>query len=488
MRVCRYVSSMLLGATCATWMIATCCQADEPRPVTASEAVTVPGVLGERMDRWLTAAEFRGAVLVAREGRLLLRKGYGLADREQGIPYTPETVSTIGSITKQFTAAAILKLEMQGKLRVEDAIGKWFADAPADKRGITLHQLLTHTSGLESDFAGDYEAVGRDDYVRRLLSSKLRSVPGATYDYANSGYSLLGAIVELASGRPYETYLREALFVPAGMLETGYRLPKWETSRIAVGYRDGERWGRPVEKPWAEDGPYWALRANGGILSHVDDMLRWHAALGGEAVLSATAKSKMYARHAREGAADTHYGYGWSVGESPWGGRLIAHNGGNRVFYADCLRYVDEDLVVILFTNDSTVRGGRAAEALARLAHGEEVPLPTKIATTVRPLGDEGRDAVIRGWLDAFNTADPAPMRAFRAAHAVPRPGVDDAERERRLLTLREDLGRLELQGVVTEGPAETTVRTKSARGVATLRFIFDGAGRLEGVGVEVGE
>jgi CubicO group peptidase (beta-lactamase class C family) len=290
----------------------------------------------EAMDRWLVATQFRGNVLVAKGGAVLLRKGDGLADRENGVPYGPDTVFTVGSITKQFTAAAILKLEMQGKLRVEDPIGTYLPGVPEDKQAITIHQLLTHTSGLDSDFAKDFDPVPRDAYVKTILASTLRSRPGEIYFYANSGYSLLGAIVEIASGTSYEAYLHDNLFIPAGMRETGYKLPGWAASRIAVGYRDGKRWGRLTEKPWAADGPYWALRANGGIHSTLDDMLRWHVALTGEAVLSSVEKNKMYARHVSEGpGADTFYGYGWSIGDSPWGGRLepegILENSGDQV-------------------------------------------------------------------------------------------------------------------------------------------------------------
>src|SRR4029077_12786787 len=195
-----------------------------------------------------------------------------------------DTVFSVGSITKQFTAAAILKLEMQGKLHVEDAIGKYLANVPDDKRAITLHRLLTHTAGLESDFAGDYDPVSRDEYVKRILASKLRTKPGEVFFYANSGYSLLGAIVEIASGMPYEKYLRDNLFLPAGMKDTGYKLPNWPATRVAVGYHDGKRWGRLTEKPWAGDGPYWALRANGGIHSTLDAMLPWHIPLPGGAI------------------------------------------------------------------------------------------------------------------------------------------------------------------------------------------------------------
>ena len=447
--------------------------------------------VGDKLDRWLKAADFRGNVLVSKGGVTLLRKGYGLADRENATPYDADTVFDVGSITKQFTAAAILKLEMQGKVRVEDTIGKYFPIAPEDKKAITLHQLLTHTSGLDSDFAGDYDAVSREEYVKRILASKLRSKPGETFFYANSGYSLLGAIVEMVSGGTYEKYLRENLFLPAGMKDTGYKLPGWPPSRVAVGYHAGKRWGRINEKPWAEDGPYWALRANGGILSTLDDMARWHKALMGEAVLSVAEKNKMFRRQVREGAgADTFYGYGWSIGDAPWGGTLIEHNGGNGTFFADFLRYVDDDLVVILSTNDSEVKGGRISHALARLAHGEDVPVPKPVvAGQAKPLGTSGRDAVIRAWIDAFNATGFDAMHAFRAAHQAQVPGLDDAERDRRLTGMREDLGRLDPEGIIEDTGNEITIRAKSANGpVATLKFMFADDGKVGRIGVQVGD
>lgn len=456
--------------------------------VAAATAAPADPALSAKLDRWLVAADFRGSVLVSKGGAVLLRKGYGMADRENGVAYDADTVFDVGSITKQFTAAAILKLEMQGKLHVEDAIGKYLPSVPEDKRAITLHHLLTHTSGLDSDFAGDYDAVSRDAYVKLILASKLRSQPGESYFYANSGYSLLGAIVEIVSGTPYEKYLRENLFLPGGMKDTGYKLPAWPSARVAVGYHDGKRWGRLTEKPWAGDGPYWALRANGGIHSTLDDMLRWHIALTGEAILSTAEKDKMYRRHVREGAgAETFYGYGWSIGDSAWGSRLIEHNGGNGTFFADFLRYPDDDLVVIVSTNDSEVKGGRISHALARLAHGDDVPVPKSGPVTVRPLGTTGRDAIIRAWFDAVNAKGMDAMRAFRAAHQIPRPGMTDAEREQRLTQMREDLGQLTPDGIVGETDGAVTVRAKSTNGpTGMFKFAFGADGKVEGIAVEL--
>jgi CubicO group peptidase (beta-lactamase class C family) len=451
---------------------------------------------GGRLDRWLVRAGFQGSALVVKGHTVWLRKGYGMSDREAGVPYDADTVFSLGSITKQFTAAAILKLEMQGKLSVEDPIAKFLPGVPEEKRGITIHRLLTHTSGLDSDFADDFEPVGRDAYVARVLGGKLLSKPGAAYRYSNAGYSLLGAIIEIASGRPYERYLSENLLLPAGMGSTGYRLPKWDPKKIAVGYRDGKRWGRLTEKPWGEEGPYWALRANGAIHTTLDDMLKWHRALQNDAVLSAPERAKMFAKQvAEEPGSDSFYGYGWAIRDEPGAGRIVSHNGGNGVFYAELIRLIDADALVVVSTNDSTIRGGRIAEGLARMVLGGEVPVPEKrgaaagAPVAASPLGTEGRDAIVRAWLDAFNAPGPDAMRAFRKERAVPRPGVTDAERDRQLERMRGNFGRLEGIVVVARGARDVTVRAKGSNGPAgTFRFLFAADDRVEGVEIELGE
>jgi CubicO group peptidase (beta-lactamase class C family) len=178
-------------------------------------------------------------VLVARDGEVLLHRGYGMADAEAGVPNGPETVYDIGSITKPVTALAILALEEEGRLRTTDPITRFFPEVPEDKRGITLHHLLTHSAGLIGDLGGDYEAMPRDTLVRRALASGLRWAPGTRYAYSNLGYSLLGAVVEIASGEPYEQYLRDRILLPAGMERTGYVLP----SGARIGVTVADAWG-----------------------------------------------------------------------------------------------------------------------------------------------------------------------------------------------------------------------------------------------------
>lgn len=332
----------------------------------------VRGKLGRKLDEYMAKAAangFSGVLFVARDGEVVISKGYGYANLKEKKPYSPETVFDIGSITKQFTAAAIVHLEMNGKLSVDDKLTEFFDDVPDDKRAITLHHLLTHSAGLTDTVGGDYEVAPRDETVRKILATKLLTPPGERYRYSNAGYSVLGAVVEIASGQPYEKYLRESLFLPAGMRQTGYRLPDWKPAVVARGVLPlGLDWGSPLDKKWADDGPYWNLRCNGGILSTVGDMYRWHLALEGEEVLSNEAKAKIFTPHVPEGPrAGTHYGYGWSIATTPRGTKLVEHNGGNGIFYAVFKRYVDEDTVIIMASNDARRPASRHENSVARI-------------------------------------------------------------------------------------------------------------------------
>ena len=305
---------------------------------------------------------FAGVVLVAKGDEPLFAEGFGLADREHGIRWTPGTVSDIGSITKQFTGAAILKFEEDGKLSVNDPISRYFQGVPADKAGITLHQLLSHSSGLSDPDIGDFDPVPLAEYLKQVFAQPLLFAPGKGYTYSNANFSLLGAILEQLSGKPYESVLRERLFLPNGMYETGYTLPSWGESRFAQGYEaDGGRWGTFLERPTAADGPHWALRANGGIHTTVYDMLRWARALLTGRVLTPASMKKLWAPHVSEGG-DTFYGYGWSIAKAPDGTKIVTHNGGNGIYFADLAIVPDTGLVVFLMTN--VIAEDRSANSL----------------------------------------------------------------------------------------------------------------------------
>ncbi len=305
---------------------------------------------------------FAGAGLVAKGDTPLLAEGIGLADRERRLPWSPGTVSDIGSITKQFTGAAILKLEEDGKLSVTDPITRYFDNVPPDKAGITLHQLLSHSSGFPDPDIDDFEAVPLDEYIRRVFALPLLFVPGTGYSYANANFSLLGAIIEKLSGVSYEAFLRERLFLPNGIYETGYILPAWGDGRLALGYEaDGRRWGSFSERPQAADGPHWALRANGGIHTTLYDMLRWARALLSGRVLTPASIQKLWTPHVSEGGG-SFYGYGWSIIQAEDGTKVVTHNGGNGIYFADLAIVPETGLVVFVMTN--VIAENRSANAL----------------------------------------------------------------------------------------------------------------------------
>jgi CubicO group peptidase (beta-lactamase class C family) len=315
----------------------------------------VDGPLGKLVDEYMTKrAGFSGVVFVAKGEKVVIAKGYGMADRDKQIPFTQETVFDIGSITKQFTGAAIAKLEMQGKLKADDKLSKYFPNVPADKSAITLYHLLTHSAGLQGDFGGDFDPATREWIIDQALQSKLLFQPGTGHEYANSGFSLLAAIIEQVSGKSYEAYLREQLWIPAGMGSTGYRLPKWQPANVAHGYRGDKDWGTPLDKKWDADGPYWNLRGNGGVLSTVGDLYKWHQVLEGDKVLSSNAKKKVYTRTVEESPGDkSWYSYGWVLSDTLRGTKVVQHNGGNGVFYADFRRYIEDEIVIIVASNRS---------------------------------------------------------------------------------------------------------------------------------------
>ncbi|MGC5561777.1 serine hydrolase domain-containing protein [Streptomyces sp. FR-108] len=342
-------------ALAAILMLSSCTrEGDAGRPgIGAATEVPKAGggeSIGDFLHRVLPAGA-GGTVIAAHGDELAYCGGFGAADRARGTPASCRTVYDVMSITKQFTAAAILKLEVMGRLRVSDRIGRFLGPVPEGKRDITIDQLLTHTSGLVEALGDDYSPLTRDELVRQALASKPRSAPGREFHYSNTGYSLLAAIVEKASGERYEPFLARHLFTPAGMKSTGYVLPRWPRKLVAVEYDSrGRGQGRPLDHPWAADGPYWHLRGNGGMLSTAQDMFRWHRALSGDDVLPEQARRKLFAPHVPVPGLDGSYGYGWAVRETP-AGRTVWHNGGNDWSLAYLTRSLRDGVLVYWVSN-----------------------------------------------------------------------------------------------------------------------------------------
>jgi CubicO group peptidase (beta-lactamase class C family) len=312
----------------------------------------------KQIKTYLTELEkvgFSGTVLVEINGSKVISKGYGFSDKTKSIKNEPTTIFSIGSITKQFTAVAILKLEMQGKLLIDDKITKYFENVPTEKSSITIHDLLRHQSGLQSVVGRDYDKISAEEFLDTVMNSKLRFEVGKEFSYSNIGYSLLGMIIEKVSGKTYETYLYENLWKLAQMEMTGYARPSFDKNKIAIGYyKDDKIWGKPTDKEWDKTAPYWHLLGNGGVLSTAEDMYKWHKALLGEQVLSKEAKKKLYHPKIRaEEDYNTLYAYGWDVSQTNRKTNRVWHNGTNNIFYADFMRYIDEGVTLIMLSNKS---------------------------------------------------------------------------------------------------------------------------------------
>ncbi|MBV2129746.1 serine hydrolase domain-containing protein [Arsukibacterium indicum] len=353
-KIRNYLPYMLLGVCSIVAM-----------PTLSSEPA--PGPL-QHWQQQAVAEGFDGQVLVRQAGETLLLQAFGTADYEAGRAFTTDTVFDIGSLTKQFTAAAILKLQEQGKLQLTDTLGQFFPEAGNDKKAITLHQLLTHSSGLVNNLSGgDYSRVSRNTFIKRLFRSKLNATPGTEFSYSNAGYALLGLVIERLSGLNYEQYVHQYLLKPAGLQHTGYRIPDWSGLPVATGYElkrdslfggkaDGssERWGTPLEKSWDKDGPWWNLHANGGFLSTMGDLHRWQLALQTETILSQASTSLLFTPHVATPREGVFYGYGWIVETASPAGKVVRHGGSNGIFNTDFRYYTDTQLLIIFMTNNDS--------------------------------------------------------------------------------------------------------------------------------------
>lgn len=324
-----------------------------------------------------------GSVLVAEGTEPVFVGAYGFADREASRPFLPSTIVTIGSITKSVTAAAILKLQDMGLIDVRARISAYLDGVPSDKRAITVHHLLTHTSGLKRNGleGGDFSLdATREAVLADALGSELLAPPGDGYRYSNLGYSLLAMIVENASGLSYEAFIRRHLLTPARMYRTGYLRPHYAHAELAVGYRDGERLDAVIRQPMLEDGPTWNLRGNGGLHSDPFDMYRWFLGLRNRDVLSERAVRAMTRAHVAQGRPGRSYGYGWEIGHTPRGTPDISHSGGNGYFGADLHWLPEEDIVFFVASNDaSRLNMRRLSATVLDILFDENIELPPRI-------------------------------------------------------------------------------------------------------------
>jgi CubicO group peptidase (beta-lactamase class C family) len=358
-------------------------------PVAPPQPVLAPAAeVAQKAEAYLQAQVrvngFSGAVLVARGGSPVVSKGYGWANAEWEIPNTPATKFRLGSITKQFTAALVLRLQEQKKLRVQDPICTYLAPCPDLWKPITIHHLLTHTSGIPS-------YTGLPDYKNTMMLPRtieqmvavfrdlpLEFAPGEKFKYNNSGYFLLGVIIEKVAGKKYEDALRDEILTPLGMKDTGYDWSEPLLPRRASGY---SKQGDTVvnAKPLDMQQPY----AAGSLYSTVGDLLIWDQALYTDRVLPEAARTAMYTPF------KDNYAYGWSVrpAETAPSGRLqLGHGGGINGFSTMITRVPSDRVTVIVLANVDNISTGNIARDVLAITYGLPYQVPVeRTSITVSP-------------------------------------------------------------------------------------------------------
>lgn len=347
-----------------------------PRHTTTESAQSNAAPNLSRMEQviqsFVASKQFMGAVLVARGDDVLLNKGYGFADIEWDVPQSPKTKFRLGSITKQFTAASILLLEERGKLNVHDPVKKYMPDAPAAWDKITIFNLLTHTSGIPNftSFPNypSHEPFPQtpEQLVGWFKDKPLDFQPGERWNYSNSGYVLLGYLLEKISGEGYAQFVQENIFKPLGMEDSGYDSNSAVIKDRASGYVPGPRGF--VNAGYIDMTiPFSA----GALYSTTGDLLRWEQGLFGGKLLSLASFKEMTTPF------KNNYAFGLEV-RTMNGHEVIEHNGGIEGFNTSMAYYPEDKLTVIVLANVNGGAPDEIAHDLAVLAHGGNVVLPSE--------------------------------------------------------------------------------------------------------------
>ena len=329
--------------------------------------------------------------IVVKDGRVVLRKAYGLANVELQAPMRPESVLALASLSKAFTAAGILKLAEEGRLSVGDEISRFLPNYPTHGSTITIEHLLTHTSGLNAlSETSDLRAVNSQegklidvlgDWVKDLPPD---AVPGEKWAYSNWGYNLLGAIIEQVTGQSYADYLRRQIFEPLGMSHTYYADRRQIIPLRATGY---DAQADTVFNVLPSRSRIFLPSGAGGLLSTIDDLAKWDEALYGDRILNAASKTKMFTPFRLNDGTSTGYGYGWDIGDDD-GHRVQEHAGGTTGFVSYLIRMPDDHVFVAILSNrvSMAVPLQATAHRVAALAVGRPIPDPVAVPVAAEDL------------------------------------------------------------------------------------------------------
>jgi len=341
--------------------------------------------IDEFVKLWHETGTFNGTVLVAEKGKVIFKKGYGLANMEWNIPNKPGTKFRIGSITKQFTSMLIMQLVEKGKIDLQGKLSDYlpyYRKDIGDK--VTIHHLLTHTSGIPSYTRNmaHLEEVHQDPYpvdefVKKYCSDNLEFEPGSKYRYNNSGYFILGAIIEAMTGKPYADILLEKILVPVGMKDTGYDRPVPLIKNRAAGYSitfDGY-----VNADYMNMSlPY----AAGSLYSTVENLYKWDQALYTDKLLSKKMKKEIFKPHVASGD-ESYYAYGWRISKRSFPKskekvKSVSHGGGINGFNTFIERLVDDKHLIAIFNNTPAASLNAMSEGIIRIIYGKPYTPPKK--------------------------------------------------------------------------------------------------------------
>lgn len=362
----------------------------------------------------LEADGFSGVVAVTHDGEIIFEGGYGTANAGTGAPFSIDTRIDMGSIVKSFTGMVAAQMIEDGELSPELTLGEVFDAVPADKVGITLHQLLTHSAGFAPAVASDEEEIGRDEMLARAFASKLRFEPGTDYDYSNTGFSIVAAIIEVRTGRSIEDVMIDDYLAPAGITDTGYtRVYDLAAPPADMEYSAGRSLHDIV---WGGHAPGWALFGNGGMVTTLRDLIAWHNAMNAGEIISAAALDRQQTGYVQEGAgAPSDYGYGVVVEEHPQFGRIVWHNGGNGYQSAYWGEYTDTGYAIYAATNQLTIDADRAAMAAVGAIFGVELRMATgpEIDWAEPDFAAGPAEAMAGAWVEALLSGDASRRQAF---------------------------------------------------------------------------
>ena len=330
---------------------------------------------GEKIDALINAYaklhKFNGSVLVAEHGAILLNKGYGYRNAADKAVNDEHTIFQLGSITKQFTAAIILKLQQEKKLSVSDKLSKYFPNYPKGD-SITIEQLLTHTSGIynytndEKFMANEVTKPATREKIMAMFKDKpLDFSPGTNWSYSNSGYSLLGYIIEAVTKKPYEQAVRKYIFTPLQMTHSGFDFTHLKSNEKATGYfKLDDKVTQPA--PIVDSTVSFSA---GAIYSTTGDLYRWHTGLEQNKILSKAQQEKAYT------PVKNNYGYGWGI-DSVEGKRRVGHGGGIHGFVTNIARVPEDDVCIVLLSNASDVTLQDITKSIFAILYKKEYELP----------------------------------------------------------------------------------------------------------------